>query len=199
MLTLLETSLKALLKTYPRRLRLPVASLWCLTVLTTAAASAEDNPLSVEEIYNFHAVDDGLVTAGQVTDAQVPALKAAGIEMVVNLAIADPERNAREAFLIASEGIAYTQIPVVWGEPTLEDLALFFSIMDASRERKTLVHCFANFRASAFTYLYRTLRLGVPEEEARKDLEAIWSDGAFEEYPQWVEFMETAKAHFRSL
>ena len=48
--------------------------------------------------------------------------------------------------------------------------------MDARGERRTLVHCFANFRASAFTYLYRTLRLGVPEAEARADLETIWTE-----------------------
>jgi hypothetical protein len=36
------------------------------------------------------------------------------------------------------------------------------------------VHCAANKRVSAFVYLYRVLHEGVPEEEARKDLHAIW-------------------------
>lgn len=179
--------------------------LLAIMLTTTTAATAEDTEGAAaievqpaESIYNFHAVSDGLLTSGQVTPAHVPALPDAGIELVVNLATADPERNAEEGFLVISEGIAYTHIPVVWNEPTLADLALFFAVMDARGDRGTLVHCFANYRASAFTYLYRTLRLGVPEEEAREDLMAIWSEEAFEEYPQWVEFLETARAAYGS-
>jgi Uncharacterized protein conserved in bacteria len=151
---------------------------------------------SDEGIFNYREIDGALSTSGQVTDEQVAMLAEEDFGLVVNLAVADPERNANEGFLVTQAGIAYTQIPVVWDTPTFEDLELFFAVMDARGERRTLVHCFANFRASAFTYLYRTLRLGVPEAEARADLEAIWTEEAWAEYPQWAEFIEQARARY---
>lgn len=154
-----------------------------------AASSAAD----LDDIYNYHRIDTGLHTAGQVTPAQIPDLDDQGIGMVVNLAVADAERNGEEALHVAEQGIAYVQIPVAWDNPTLNDLDLFFAVMDARGDRPVLVHCFANYRASAFTYLYRTLRLGVPEDEARAGLDAIWSEAAFDENPQWRAFMKAAR------
>ena len=148
------------------------------------------------EIYNYHRIDPGLHTAGQVTPAQVPDLKDQGIGMVINLAVADAERNGEEGFRVAEQGIAYTQIPVAWDNPTLADLDLFFAVMDARGDRPVLVHCFANYRASAFTYLYRTLRLGVPEAEARAGLDAVWSEAAFDENPQWRAFLAAARDRY---
>jgi protein tyrosine phosphatase (PTP) superfamily phosphohydrolase (DUF442 family) len=109
---------------------------------------------------------------------------------VVNLATADKERNGEEGFLLIEQAIDYIHIPVIWDAPTQADLDLFFAVMDARQNRKTLVHCFANYRASAFTYLYRVVRLGVDEAEARQDLEAVWDSEAFEAYPQWRGFID---------
>lgn len=159
-----------------------------------SGASAADDPLG--ELLNYHAIDPSLSTAGQLTPERVPDLAGDDYGLVVNLAVADPERNAREGFLVAEAGIAYTQIPVDWEAPTLADLALFFAVMDARGERRTLVHCFANYRASAFTYLYRTLRQGVPEAQARADLDAVWTEEAFERFPQWRAFIEQARNHY---
>ncbi len=125
---------------------------------------------------------------------QVPKILAENFGLVVNLAVADEERNGREALHVTEAGISYVQIPVVWDAPTRADLDLFFAVMDARGDRKTLVHCFANYRASAFTYLYRVIREGVPESEASADLYAIWNNEAFTEYPQWRTFIDDALA-----
>jgi len=170
-----------------------------LIALFSALPAHAETDAPEEGIFNFHEIDAGLSTSGQPADEQIPSLSEDGYGLVVNLAIADPERNANEGFLIAQSGISYTQIPVDWMAPTLEDLDLFFAVMDARGERRTLVHCFANFRASAFTYLYRTIRLGVPEDEARADLEMIWTEEAWAEYPHWAEFIERAQAHHAAL
>jgi protein tyrosine phosphatase (PTP) superfamily phosphohydrolase (DUF442 family) len=151
---------------------------------------------TVEDIYNFHAIDASLSTAGQLADKTIPALVSEGYEMVINLAVADKKRNGNEAFKVIESGIAYAQIPVLWNDPKLTDLELFFAMMDARGDRKTLVHCFANYRASAFTYLYRTLRLGVPEALARPDLDALWTEAVREKNPVWVQFMSDAQAHY---
>jgi protein tyrosine phosphatase (PTP) superfamily phosphohydrolase (DUF442 family) len=145
---------------------------------------------SLESVVNFHGIDDGLLTSGQVLPEHVASLTENNIDLVVNLAPASEERNGQEGYLIAEQGISYVQIPVAWDQPTDQDLELFFAIMDARQNRKTLVHCFANYRGSAFTYLYRVLRLDVNEAEARKDLEAVWNEEAFTEHPQWRVFID---------
>ena len=58
----------------------------------------------------------------------------------------------------------------------------FFRVMKANEGRTVYVHCVANFRGSAFTFLYRVLVEGVPEDEARKNMEAIWDPV---DYPAW--------------
>ncbi|MEM9760535.1 MAG: protein tyrosine phosphatase family protein [Pseudomonadota bacterium] len=156
-------------------------------------ASDRENP-KLESVRNFHRVSDSLLTSGQIYPAQIPALKQEGVDFVVNLAIADPERNAEEPYAMMDAGLNYVNIPVSFEEPSMSDLDLFFAVMDARGERKTLVHCFANFRASAFTFLYRVLREGVPEEEARRDLLAVWDDETFDNNPAWVSFIDEALA-----
>jgi protein tyrosine phosphatase (PTP) superfamily phosphohydrolase (DUF442 family) len=174
-----------------------LALLTSLAMSLAVPARAEEVPTAdLESVRNFYRISDGLLTAGQIHPVQVPALRDENVELVINLAIADPERNGDEPLAVTGAGISYIHIPVLWEQPTQEDLDLFFAMMDARGGRKTLVHCFANFRASAFTYLYRVIREGVPEPEARKDLMAVWFDEKFEENPAWRTFIdETLAAH----
>lgn len=152
-------------------------------------ASADDSG-----VYNLHRISDALLTAGQIKPDDLPVLEAADIGMVINLAPASEDHNRDESFWVTGQGMAYVQIPVPWEHPTEEDLNLFFDVMDTRGERNVLVHCFANYRASAFTYLYRVLRQGVDEKEARADLEVIWDAAALEQFPQWTSFIEAVQA-----
>jgi len=165
-----------------------------VSLLGTAGRADESAP--IEEVRNYHRVSDVLLTGGQVYPKHVAALESLGVDFVINLAVADRERNGEEALAIAGAGINYVNIPVLWDQPTREDLDLFFAMMDVRGDRTTLVHCFANFRASAFTYLYRVLREGVPEEEAREDLYAVWDEAKFEENPAWRAFIDETLATY---
>ena len=155
------------------------------------AQSPEDE---LATIRNFRKISDHLSTSGQIAYDQIDALKEAGYEVVVNLAPAREEVNAREGFLVVEQGLSYVHIPVSWEEPSLRDLQLFFDVMEANRDRKVFVHCFANMRVSAFVYLYRTLVQGVPEAEARADLEAIWDPS---ERDAWAGLIERAQERWR--
>ena len=159
-----------------------------LLLVSSCVAGAE----GLDDILNFHAIDETLATAGQVKPEHVPALATAGFELVINLAPADPEQNQQEAFLVADQGIAYANIPVDWENPTDANLQLFYALMNAREDRKTLVHCFANYRASAFTYAYRVQHGGVDPEQAKADMYKVWTDQAFERFPKWVELVEAA-------
>ena len=159
-----------------------------LLVMGTPFAAAE----GLDDILNFHTIDDTLATSGQVKPEHVPALTEAGFELVINLAPADPEQNQQEAFLVAGQNIAYANIPVDWENPTDANLQLFYALMNARDGRKTLVHCFANYRASAFTYAYRVRHGGVSPEEARADMFKVWTDEAFDKFPRWAELVDAA-------
>ena len=162
--------------------------------LVPAALSGQAAPAPLESIRNYTRVSDQLASAGQIGYPQIPLLREAGYEVVVNLAIADEERNGREGFLVAQEGLTYIHIPVDWERPQLSDVELFFDVMEANRDRKVFVHCFANMRASAFVYMYRTLVLGVPEDEARGTMSQVWDPG---ELAQWGGLIERAQAELR--
>ncbi len=168
-------------------------TLFSLTLLHLAmnpiAATAQ--PADLTHIRAFREIDDRLATSGQIAYDDIAAIKAAGYEMVINLATADKERNGEEGFRVVEQGMAYVHIPVSWEEPSHRDLALFFDILAQNRDRKVYVHCFANMRVSTFVYLYRTLKEGVSEEEAMADLLAIWDPASLD---QWKAFVDRARA-----
>jgi hypothetical protein len=40
--------------------------------------------------------------------------------------------------------------------------------------KKTLLHCQVNYRASAFSFLYRVLYRDVPVQQAKSDMNTVW-------------------------
>lgn len=166
----------------------------CLGMLlsnsTMAQVTAKED---VEKIYNYVEISDQLGTAGQPAYDQIKSLKDEGYEVIVNLATAAAGMNELEGFLATEEGITYVHIPVPWREPGVRDLEMFFAVMDANKDRKVFVHCMANMRASAFTYLYRTLKEGVPDEQALADMHKVWDPMELE---QWARLVNDAKAKY---
>jgi uncharacterized protein (TIGR01244 family) len=143
---------------------------------------------SLSTIYNMLSLTDDLGTSGQPTSAQLAAIKEAGYEVVINLATGTTPRDLpNEADVVAAQGMEYIHIPVVWTNPTEADLARFFEVMDATQHQKRFVHCIANMRVSAFLFLYRTLRQGMPLETARATMAQIW-----EPNPIWQKFITEA-------
>jgi len=163
------------------------AQLWIVLTLAAAAPAYGSEPLVSAR--NYHEVSETLVSSGQISPAHIASLADEGVELVINLTVEDADLNAREGFEVTALGIDYIHIPVDWNNPTAANLQLFMSILDAAGDRKVLVHCFANYRASAFLYLYRTLRQGIAPEIARKDLDAIWPKPSWAKFPQWQAFI----------
>lgn len=168
---------------------IPVAVLLS-TVLAPPAEAQQNSPAALETIRNYQVVSDRLASAGQISYEQIPLLGAQGYEVVVNLASADAERNGQEGFLVAQSGLTYVHIPVDWERPRLSDVEMFFDVMKANEDRKVFVHCFANMRASAFVYMYRTLVEGVPEAEARETMSEVWDPDGLQ---QWAGLIEQVR------
>lgn len=142
----------------------------------------------VEELYNFLRLSDHLISSGMPTAGQVTEVSRAGVQVVINLALPTSEGVlADEQTLVEALGMEYVHIPVEWNQPTRENLVAFTHAMDAHRGKSILVHCQANYRATAFITLYRLNSLGWKKENAFHDLRRIWNPA---DYPVWEQFIE---------
>ena len=141
-----------------------------------------------EEIYNFMRLSDTLFSGGMPTAEQLRDGAAQGVHVVVNLAPYDVSNALPdEEALVRSLGMQYINIPVNWNTPTEADLKQFMDVMDDHLDKNVLVHCQANFRASAFLSMYRILRQGWKEEDALQVMHKIWDEDT---YPIWKMFIE---------
>ena len=164
------------------------------TALNAAPAHAQEAPVGdLTTIRNYFEISDRLTTSGQIAYDQIPLLREQEYEVVINLATASQERNSLEGFHVTASGMTYIHIPVDWEQPRLSDLSMFFDVMEANRDRKLFVHCFANMRASAFVYAYRTLVRGESEQAALADMNEVWDPGEVE---QWASLIERARSEF---
>ena len=140
----------------------------------------------ITDIRNFVAVSEQLATGGQPSEQQVRELSAAGFEVIVNLGLLDPRYClADEAGLVESLGVEYHHVPVDFTAPLWNDLARFFDVMDASRDKKVFVHCAANYRVSSFVALYGQEKLGWSAAEADAHIQRVWHPNE-----TWTAFIE---------
>lgn len=167
---------------------------WALGFVFTSTAVAEDKPSAREQvessgILNATWVDDQLSSSGQIAAEHIPLLQSLGVKTVVNLAVYNEEYNGSENQWVVENGLTYIHLPVDFEKPTSSDLKRFFQLMDALADEPVWVHCIANYRASAFTYLYRINERGDSKADAKALLDQIWTDELRDEYPQWAELM----------
>lgn len=148
----------------------------------SAACAEEDatNPrnqhmMSTEGIFNYFQYSPLFASSGQPTEAQLGELKEDGFQRVVYIAFSDQERSLpQEDRIVKKLGLDYLHIPVDWQAPVDREYYAFARAMNIDPERKTLLHCQANFRASVFAMLYRVLELKVPVEQAMADMNKVW-------------------------
>ena len=142
-----------------------------LLLLPMLAMSAE-----LAEIRNYKEYTPGFASAGQPTEEQLQAVSDAGFDQVVYIAMSN-SRSAvvGEDAIVKELGMDYVHIPVIWDAPTTADFYAFASIMQREPDAKTLLHCAANYRASAFAFLYRVIYEDVPVVVAKADMNEIWS------------------------
>lgn len=143
---------------------------------------------ALEEIYNFRWRAPDLATGGQPLEEELQVVADAGFEVVINLALLDAEYSLPdEPGLVRALGMSFFHIPVIWEQPTLENLQQFFSVMRQVQGRKVFLHCAANMRVSVFLALYRVLELGWPYPGAMAQVRDIWEPDAV-----WHAFIQAA-------
>ena len=148
--------------------------------------------MSTEEIFNYVKVNDQLSTAGQPTEDQLRDAAAEGFTTIINLAPVNPPYTPPDEAGLARElGLTYVYIPVACNNPTDADFAAFEQAMDEMTGGRTLIHCAANFRVTAFYSLYAQKRLGWSAAEADAFRARIWAGS---DYPVWEAFIARQQA-----
>jgi uncharacterized protein (TIGR01244 family) len=148
--------------------------------------------MSTQEIYNYRPVNDALITGGQPTEDQLKSAAEEGIKTVINLATLNSRTSLPdEAGLVRSLGMTYHHIPVEWDNPKESDFAAFEQIMQQSGKGKTLLHCAANYRVTAFYGLFALKYLGWSEHQADEFRATIWEGS---DHPVWEAFIRRMKA-----
>lgn len=140
----------------------------------------------LNNIINYVEINPLLGTAGLPSKEQFADIQAAGYQVVISLlphSLSDAV--AEEPALVTSLGMDYFNIPVIWEQPTADNLKAYFQALKANQSRKKFAHCELNFRVSAFTFLYRVLVEKTPVEVAEKAMHEIWQP-----YGVWVDFID---------
>jgi protein tyrosine phosphatase (PTP) superfamily phosphohydrolase (DUF442 family) len=146
---------------------LPATLAWCGAAL--AADAALDAP-------NVVPISPMLVTSGQPTAASPSRLAALGFGAVIYLAPpTSPDAVRDEAQILRSQGLEFINIPIGFGNPTEADFQSFVEAMNGLRDRKVLVHCQVNMRASTMAFLYRVIVDHENPEQAYPSVARVWS------------------------
>jgi protein tyrosine phosphatase (PTP) superfamily phosphohydrolase (DUF442 family) len=152
-----------------------VASLGALAaVLTPATVALADDQLL--DAPNVVTISQRLVTSGQPTSQALSQLSKQGFGAVIYLApptVQDAVRN--EAEIVRGQGLEFVNIPIQFGKPTEADFQAFVAAMNRYRDRKVLVHCQVNMRASSMTFLYRVINDGEDPAKAYDAVAGVWS------------------------
>lgn len=140
--------------------------------LATAAAAMAESPKSITNYIGYTSIYS---SAGQPTEAQLNMLQEDNFERIIYLAYTDQKSSlAREDRIVKNLGMEYVHIPVEWESPGRADFYSFASIMENAPDKKTLLHCQVNYRASAFSFLYRVIYQDVPLEDAKEEMNSVW-------------------------
>jgi len=147
-----------------------IAALVMFLSMVNLASAAE-----LSEITNYIEYSPSFSSAGQPGKEQIKLLRADGFERVIYIALTNTHGAIADEDVIVKElGMNYIQIPVIWDAPTQSDYYAFAAAMQQQPEQKTLLHCQFNYRASAFSFLYRVLHNDVAVGDAKADMNSIW-------------------------
>jgi protein tyrosine phosphatase (PTP) superfamily phosphohydrolase (DUF442 family) len=144
--------------------------------------------MSISEAYNFKVVDHLVSTAGLLSEDQLGLLKSEGYEAVINL-LPKENKNAveKEDSIVQEQGLIYEYIPVDFSAPSKENYLEFASKFRALSGKKIILHCAANYRASAFYAIFAHHHLGWSKSEAKEHINSIW---CLKDYPVWEIFVD---------
>ena len=156
---------------------------------TAHSLTAYSMPMDkMNKIYNFYSFSERIGTAGQPKPDEFKIINDSGYTTVINLAM-----NGSKGFLndedkiVQSLGMNYVHIPVPWDKPEEKHLREFVKVMESLKGTKVFVHCMANYRVSAFMYLYLSQVRSLSKADSTSSIMAKWLPNMDE---NWDSFMK---------
>ena len=143
-------------------------------LLFAATTSLAQQPLPSTP--NVVVISPRLTTSGQPSAQALAALGALGFEAVIYLAppnVSDAVRD--EAVIVGRQGIVFVNIPIKFDHPTEQDYDAFAAVLGALSNRKVLVHCQVNLRASSMVFLYRAIARKEDPRIAYEAVTGVWA------------------------
>ena len=139
------------------------------------ALAVEETPSALQEINNFRQYSESFASSGQPTEAQLQLVADEGFERIVYIAFTNNQNALPDEDQIVKQlGMEYMQVPVDFSNPLPDDFYAFADSMQRNTDKKTLLHCQVNARATAFSFLYRVLFEDAPIAEAKADMNTVW-------------------------
>lgn len=85
-----------------------------------------------------------------------------------------PDAVKDEQLIVTRQGLTFVNIPVRFDNPTDADFETFTAVLKAMGDRKVLVHCQVNMRASVLVFLHRVITLKEDPRKAWDALTGVW-------------------------
>ncbi len=144
-------------------------------VLALAGTIASTSAAELSDISNYREYSPNFASSGQPTKPQLEQLKSEGFERIIYIAFSNSgDAFADEDVIVKELGMEYVHIPVIWDEPSVSDFYAFADVMKRYPDKKSLLHCQVNYRASAFSFLYRVIYQDVSVTTAKADMNSVW-------------------------
>lgn len=161
------------------KLLLKALALTSASMLPISVLAVEEVEPALSEITNFLQYSDTFASAGQPSLEQFQTIADSGFERVVYIAFTNNPNALPDADqVVKGLGMEYMQVPVSFDNPLPDDFYAFSDSMQRNSEKKTLLHCQVNARATAFSFLYRVIYNDVPVAEAKADMNIVWQPNA---------------------
>jgi protein tyrosine phosphatase (PTP) superfamily phosphohydrolase (DUF442 family) len=141
--------------------------------LTSFSASTQSLKLDAPNVVE---ISSQLVTSGQPTATALGQLASLGFGAVIYLApptVQDAIKN--EAEIVQRQGLVYINIPIKFSNPTRADFESFVAALSRIGNKKILVHCQVNMRASSMVFLHRVVVGKESPQIAYEAVARVWS------------------------
>lgn len=129
-----------------------------------------------EDILQLDWIHGHLASSGQVTEAQLQRIRAAGFGTVINISMTDAIAHLDHEDRICLElGLNYIHLPLLWDRPGAEIGVLIMDMLGhLVPHHPVWLHCADGHRVASLMYLYRHHIMGVDLVQAERHLYRIW-------------------------
>ena len=138
----------------------------CAAPRHAASPSAPGVSMQAPVLERFATPVDGIHSGGRISADDLPALRAAGIRHVINLAPAAETPGFDEAGAVRAAGMRYDTLPIAGAGDLDRDAVVAFDRLLQAADGPTLVHCASGNRVGALAALRAAWLHGADEEAA---------------------------------